>query len=76
MARPALVLATVNLGIVCVLCTADIVPRWLFLPYLVQWLEVLRGTLQPAIALQPKAIGFRQLAVSTLFTLLFILAWN
>lgn len=76
MARSALVLATLNLGFVFVLCTADVVPRWLFLPYLVQWLEVLRGTLQPAIALQPKAIGFRQLAVSTLFTLLFILTWH
>jgi hypothetical protein len=76
MARPALALATLNLGFVSALCAANVVPRWLFLPYLVQWLEVLRGTLQPAIALQPRAIGFRQLAVSTLFTLLFILTWN
>jgi hypothetical protein len=76
MARPALALATLNLGFVSALCAANIVPLWLFLPYLVQWLEVLRGTLQPAFALQPKAIGFRQLAVSTLFTLLFILTWN
>ena len=76
MARPALALATLNLGFVSALCAAHVVPLWLFLPYLVQWLEVLRGTLQPAFALQPKAIGFRQLAVSTLFTLLFILTWK
>jgi len=76
MARPALALATLNLGFVSALCAANVVPRWLFVPYLVQWLEVLRGTLQPAFALQPRAIGFRQLAVSTLFTLLFILTWN
>ena len=76
LARPAVSLATLNLGLVLALCTAGVVPRWLFLPYLVQWLETLRGTLQPAFALQPRTIGFRQLAVSTLFTLLFILTWK
>jgi hypothetical protein len=76
MARPALALATLNLGLVSALCATQVVPLWLFLPYLVQWLETLRGTLQPAVALQPKAIGYRQLAISTLFTLLFILTWN
>lgn len=76
MARPALALATLNLGFVSALCAASIVPQWLFLPYLLQWLETIRGTLQPAVALKPTAIGYRQLVVSTLFTLLFILTWN
>jgi hypothetical protein len=76
MARPALTLATLNLVFVSALSVAGVVPRWLFLPYLVQWTETLRGTLRPAFALQPRTIGFRQLAVSTLFTLLFILVWN
>jgi hypothetical protein len=76
MAAPALALASLNLALVSTLCAAQVVPRWLFLPYLVQWLETIRGTLQPAFALQPKAIGYRQLAVSTLFTLLFLLAWK
>jgi len=43
---------------------------------LLQWAETIRGTLKPAVQAKPKAIGMRQLAVSTLFTLLFILAWQ
>jgi hypothetical protein len=34
------------------------------------------GTLRPAVGYKPTAIGIRQLVVSTLFTILFIITWN
>jgi hypothetical protein len=37
---------------------------------------VIRGVSNPAIGLKPRAIGYRQLVVSTLFTLLFIVTWR
>jgi len=52
-----------------------ILSPWLFLPYLAQWLETLWGTLNPAEGARPTQIGFRQLAVSIFFTILFILTW-
>lgn len=76
LARPALALATVNLALVFALGAARVVPPWLFLPHLLQWLETVRGALHPAVALKPTVIGYRQLAVSALFTLLFIFTWN
>jgi len=51
-------------------------PRWIFVPYLVQWLETLWGITHPATGWKPTAIGIRQLIVSTLFTVLFIVCWR
>jgi len=51
-------------------------PRWIFVPYLVQWLETLWGITHPATGWKPNAIGIRQLIVSTLFTVLFIVFWR
>jgi hypothetical protein len=48
---------------------------WIFAPYLLQWGETIWGTLNPAIGWKPTKIGMRQLIVSSLFTVLFILAW-
>jgi hypothetical protein len=48
----------------------------LFLAFLLQWAEAVWGTFQPAIGIKPTRIGLRQLTVSSLFTLLFILTWN
>jgi len=53
----------------------DVVPRWLFVPYALQFGECVVGTLRPAIAWKPKRIGLRQLLVSTIFTVLFVAAW-
>jgi hypothetical protein len=47
----------------------------LILPYGLQWLETFYGALTPAIGQKPVRIGLRQLIVSSLFTLLFILTW-
>ena len=72
----ALMYTSFNLITVLGLSIVGILPTLIALPYLLQWAETIRGTLQPAVQEKPKAIGMRQLAVSTLFTLLFILAWQ
>lgn len=67
---------TFNLIAVVVLGSLSILPRLLFLPYLVQWLETLWGIFHPAVKWKPTRIGIRQLIVSTLWTILFILTWR
>lgn len=39
------------------------------------WMETIYGTLRPAVGYKPTRIGIRQLIISTLFTLCFILSW-
>jgi hypothetical protein len=51
-------------------------PQWIFVPFLLQFVETLYGIFNPAVGYKPTAIGFRQLIVSALFTLLFVLAWR
>jgi hypothetical protein len=48
----------------------------LFLAFAVQWLETLWGIDHPAVGVKPTRIGLRQLLVSSLFTILFILTWR
>lgn len=72
----ALLYTGFNVLLAGVLSVTGILPSWLFAPYLLQWGETLWGTYRPAVGIKPSAIGFRQLAVSTLFTILFVLAWN
>jgi len=76
MALPALGITSLNLAVVIGLGLARTVPPWLFVPYALQWLETVWGAANPAVGYKPKAIGFRQLAVSTLFTILFVIAWG
>lgn len=52
-----------------------IVPIWLPLAYAIQVFETLWGIFNPAVKVKPTWIGIRQLIVSTLFTLVFILTW-
>jgi hypothetical protein len=75
MGRRALIYSTFNLLLVLVLAMISMVPTLLFLPYALQWSETVYGTLVPALGKRPTRIGLRQLVVSSLFTLLFILAW-
>jgi len=63
-------LAALSLGLMSFL------PRFLFLPYLVQWIETLWGIFNPAIKWKPTRIGIRQLIVSSLWTVLFINTWR
>ena len=77
MGRRALMYTTFNVIIVTGLAFASFLPLLLPLPYLLQWAETIWGTFfRPAVGLKPTAIGLRQLAISSLFTLLFILTWN
>ncbi len=72
----ALLYTTFNLWLVLGLSYAGLVSRTLTLPFLLQWGESLWGTLIPAMGVRPTRIGIRQLIVSALFTILFILTWN
>ena len=74
--RRAFAYTTFNLVLTLVLGLASVLPRFLFLSYLVQWTETLWGILHPAIKWKPVRIGTRQLLVSILWTILFIVAWR
>jgi len=65
--------ATFNLVSTSTLGFVSILPRFLFLPYLVQWSETLWGIFHPAIRWKPVRIGTRQLIVSTLSTIMFFI---
>lgn len=76
MARRALLYTSFNFVAVLILGIASVLPKLLFLPFALQWVETLYGTFNPAIGYKPTTIGIRQLIVSTLFTILFIFTWN
>ena len=61
--------------LVSALAVFNVVPAWLPLAYAIQLTETIWGTFNPAIKVKPTLIGIRQLIVSTLFTLAFILTW-
>jgi hypothetical protein len=65
-----------NLASVLILSMIAVLPRLLFLPYLIQWLETMWGITHPAAGWKPTQIGVRQLIVSTAWTVLFILTWR
>ncbi len=65
-----------NLLAAILLAIAGIIPTWIFTPFLLQWSETFRGIYYPAVGVKPTTIGIRQLIVSSLFTVLFILAWQ
>ena len=73
--KRALLYTTFNLFTVSLLSIFEVTSGWLFVPYMLQWLETLNGVFQPAIGVKPTSIGIRQLIVSTVFTILFILCW-
>ena len=74
--RRALLYTSFNLTSVVILSIIGILPPWLFLPFLIQWLESLWGVTKPAVGFRPTTIGFRQLAISIIFTIAFVLVWN
>lgn len=53
-----------------------LVPVLIFIPFLVQWLETVWGITHPAVEWKPVRIGMRQLIVSILWTVLFIVFWR
>lgn len=72
----ALLYSTFNLIVVAVLGMVGVLPSLLSLAYALQWAETLWGTFRPVTReVKPTVLGFRQLGVSILFTLIFIVTW-
>ena len=77
MGNRALLYTGFNLLATLTLSLLKILPPWIWVPYALQSAETLHGALlKPAIGWKPTRIGLRQLIVSTLFTILFILTWH
>lgn len=74
--RRAFLYTTFNFGATLLLGWIQFLPQWLCLPYLLQWAEALWGIEHPAAGWKPTRIGIRQLVVSVLWTILFILLWE
>ncbi len=75
MARRALLYTTFNLLFSTILAVVSIIPTGIPLPFALQWIESIWGTTHPAVGMKPTRIGLRQLFISSLFTVLFILTW-
>ena len=75
MAKRALLYSFFNFFLVLSFSISGQLPTFLWLPYALQALESLWGSLNPAVGLKPTTIGFRQMGVSVLFTVLFIVVW-
>ena len=76
MGRRAFLYTSFNLAASIVLGWTEILPQWIFIPFLLQWMETVWGIENPATGWKPTRIGIRQLIVSTLWTVLFILTWR
>jgi hypothetical protein len=73
MGRRALLYTSFNLLLSLVLGLANIIPQFIFIPFLLQWLETIWGITHPSIGWKPVRIGMRQFMVSTLWIILFII---
>ena len=51
-------------------------PNLIWIPFAIQFAESIYGTYYPAIGVKPTRIGIRQLIVSTIFTIVFIIIWQ
>ncbi len=76
MARGAIAFTSFNVVLTLLIGGLGLVPRFLFIAYAVQWLETLLCALHPAVRMKPVLIGVRQMIVSVLWTLLFIVFWR
>lgn len=65
-----------NLLLAATLGLGGLAAFFIWIPFLIQFGETLWGTFHPAAGAKPIAIGMRQLAISVLFTLVFILLWQ
>jgi hypothetical protein len=75
--RRSLTYTSFNLLLVIGLSTWQLLPSWTPIPFLIQFLESLWGSfIKPAVGYKPSRIGFRQLTISVLFTILFIWTWK
>ena len=76
MGSRAFAYTTFNLIFSFALGVLSILPAFIFLSYLIQWAETVWGIFRPAIKWKPTRIGIRQLIVSTLWTVVFIISWR
>jgi hypothetical protein len=76
MGRRAFLYTSFNLAVAVILGWTEILPQWIFLPFLVQWAETVWGIEKPATGWKPTRIGVRQLIVSALWMILFIVSWR
>jgi hypothetical protein len=76
MGKRALIYTSFNLFAALMLGWTNIIPQLIFVPFLLQWLETLWGITHPAVGWKPTRIGVRQLIVSTIWTILFIVCWR
>ncbi len=74
--RRALAYTSFNFIASLLLGIFGILPRFIFIPFLLQLGETVWWAFNPDIKAKPTAVGFRQLAISTLFTILFIIFWS
>jgi len=65
-----------NLASSLILSLLAVLPSFIFIPFLLQWIETLWGITHPATGWKPMQIGLRQLMVSILWTITFILFWR
>ncbi len=76
MGRRALLYTSFNLAASIGLSFSNLIPRFIFIPFLAQWLETIWGVTHPAVGWKPTQIGIRQLIVSIAWTILFIAFWR
>ncbi|MDO8754128.1 MAG: YwiC-like family protein [Anaerolineales bacterium] len=76
MGRRALLYTSFNLAVSIGLGWSNLIPRFIFIPFLAQWLETIWGITHPAVGWKPTRIGIRQLIVSIAWTILFIALWR
>lgn len=76
MGKRAFLYTSFNLVLSAGLGLSALVPQFIFLPFFVQWLETVWGITHPAVGWKPTRIGVRQLIVSILWTILFIVIWR
>lgn len=76
MGSRAFLYTSFNLVLSLGLGVANLIPRFVFVPFLLQWAETVWGISNPAVGWKPTRIGIRQLIVSTLWTVLFIWVWR
>ena len=72
----ALLYTSFNLVLSLGLGLSNLIPRFVFIPFLLQWLETIWGINYPSVGWKPIKIGTRQLIVSILWTVLFIIFWS
>ena len=76
MGRRAFLYTFFNVVLSLVLGIIHLIPQWVFIPFLLQFAETIWGITHPAVGWKPVKIGVRQLIVSIIWTVLFVLFWR